>query len=172
MVRRSSIWLLAAALLVVAIGPAAIASTESIVPERLTFMTRDLTDREPSLGVFRGVYAEFRFGSFDSASISDTAGAVEVQLRDTRGRLVAAVSSRANAFDETEFGSLSVPIDSVWGTFDYDADGYWTQARNQRINGGNCEDIAYADVSVLVSGQLLTTTIPGPPNGSCDDIRP
>ncbi len=170
--RRTCLWLIAAALLVTAIAPAAIASTERLEPERLTFSFRDLTEQEPSLGVFRGVYAEFRFESFNAGQIDEDAGAVVVRLLDGRGRLVAAVSSRAGAFTGKEYTSLSVPIDSVWGTFDYDTDGYWIQRRNQQINGGNCENIDHAQVTVQVDGVGLETVIPGPPRNRCDTIRP
>ena len=170
MIRRSSVWLIGVALLVGAIAPAALAETEDspITNGTLTFLNWDLTGQD--LGVFRGVYVEFSLG-FEGNEIDSTAGAVAVRLYDSRGRIVAAVSSRAGVFNDPGT-QLSVPIDSVWGTFDYDADGYWTQARNQRINGGNCEDISYAEVLIRKNGSLLTGRIEGPPDGSCQDIRP
>jgi len=170
--RRTLLFLISAVLLVTAIAPAAIASGSNLdlEPRRLTFLTRDLTGE--NLGVFRGVYAEFRFESFNAGQIDEDAGAVVVRLLDARGRLVAAVSSRAGAFADKTYTSLSVPIDSVWGTFDYDTDGYWIQRRNQQINGGNCENIDHAAVTVQVDGVVLETVISGPPMNSCDTIRP
>jgi hypothetical protein len=70
--------------------------------------------------------------------------------------------------DTTE---LTAPIDSVWGTFDYAADGYWTQPRNLRINGGNCEGIVDAEVTIQLDDDDEVTAILGPPRGSCSDIR-
>ena len=170
---RTTIWLLAAALLFTVLAPAASAATHDFENERLTFLTRDLT--ESDLGVFRGVYAEFDFVGFTANQIDTSAGAVLVQLYDSRDRVVAAVSSRPGVFKNEDYELLSVPIDSVWGTFDYEEDGFWTQRRNLRINGGNCEDIAYALVFVdlVDDGDIkqLKTTIAGPPKGSCDDIR-
>jgi hypothetical protein len=171
MIRRSSVWLIGVALLVGAMAPAAFAQTDDspITNGTLTFLNRDLTGQ--NLGVFRGVYVEFGFNGFEANEIDRSAGAVVVRLYDSRGRIVAAVSSREGVFDNPGT-QLSVPIDSVWGTFDYDADGYWTQARNQRINGGNCEDISLAEVLIWKGGSLLSGRIEGPPVGSCQDIRP
>ena len=170
---RITIWLLAAALLFTVLAPAASAATYDFENKRLTFLTRDLT--ESDLGVFRGVYAEFDFVGFTADQIDTSAGAVVVQLHDSRDRVVAAVSSRPGVFENADYELLSVPIDSVWGTFDHDEDGFWTQLRNQQINGGNCEDIAYALVFVdLDNGGdgPLHARIEGPPRGTCDDIRP
>ena len=167
---------LAAALLFAVVTPAASQATADNRFEnaRLTFLTRDLTEQD--LGLFRGVYAEFGFGDFTAEEIIPVVGAVVVQLHDSRDRVVAVVRSRAGVFVDKDYEQLSVPIDSVWGTFDYDRDGYWTQPRNQRINGGNCGDIAYAIVSVALGDgeggiEELATRIDGPPKGSCDDIR-
>lgn len=128
------------------------------------------------LGVLRGVTVDVDFSSGTVGMIDDAEpGGVVVRLRDAKGRTQAAVSLRADAFDvNDEAGSsLSIPIDSVWGSFDYSADGYWTQRPNQRINGGNCERLVEAEIVIQTEdGAIGPIFVAGPSSGpfTCSDL--
>ena len=168
--------LLAAALSALLFVPAAVAIEEPSIDGTLTFATF-ATDN----GVVRGVFANFNLSGFKVGDINDGGpGGVVVRLYDATNssRTISQVTLRAGALSDAPgvasgVTSLTAPIDSVWGTFDYAADGYWIQPRNLRINGGNCERIGGAEVTVqLPGGGEVTGTIDGPPSGSCADIRP
>ena len=139
------------------------------------FSVRDLTNR--GLGELRGVTVDINFSSGTVAMIDDAdPGGVLVRLRDAQGRTQAAVSLRAGVFDDVDKAktSLSIPIDSVWGSFDYATDGYWTQRPNQRINGGNCERLVDAEIVIQTKeGELEPLVVPGPSSGpfTCADLR-
>jgi hypothetical protein len=167
--------LLVAALSALLFVPAAGAVEDPSIDGTLTFATF-ATD----LGEVRGVFANFNLSGFTVGDIDDAAaGGVVVRLFDATNpsRTISQVTLRAGAFSgapgvDDDVTGLTAPIDSVWGTFDYAADGYWIQPRNLRINGGNCGRIGGAEVTIrLESGGEVYGTIDGPPRGSCDDIR-
>lgn len=139
------------------------------------FSVRDLDDQ--GLGELRGVTVDISFSSGTVEMIDDVdPGGVVVRLRDAQGRTQAAVSLRAEAFGagDEDGTALSIPIDSVWGSFDYDADGYWTQRPNQRINGGNCERLVEAEILIRTQdGAIGPFFVPGPSSGpfTCADLR-
>ena len=167
--------MLTAALVAVLFVPAAGASGgDQSISGTLTYLVNDTGDT----GVVRGVYADFNLVGFTTDNIDDSdPGGIVVRLYDASDRTISQVTLRKEALSggpgvPRGTTSLSAPIDSVWGTFDYAADGYWIQPRNLRINGGNCERIAGAEVTIqLKDGSVVTATIDGPPRGSCDDIR-
>ena len=177
--KRPSILLLVVALAALTLAPGASAETapSPSIDGTLTFATVTADD-----GVVRGVFANFNLMSFTLGEIDDAeAGGVVVRLYDASNpaRTISQVSLRPGAFSDDpprvdpEGTRLTAPIDSVWGTFDYEADGYWVQPRNLRINGGNCDRIGGAEVTVQLTGDrpAVRATIAGPPQGSCDSIR-
>ena len=167
--------MLTAALVALLFVPAAGASTgDESISGTLTYLAFDTGDT----GVVRGVYADLKLENFTTDDIDDLEqGGIVVRLHDAFDRTISQVTLRKEALSEhpgvpggTKF--LSAPIDSVWGTFDYAADGYWIQPRKLRINGGNCPRIAGAEVTVQLGGdEAVTADIAGPPSRSCDDIR-
>jgi hypothetical protein len=169
--------LLAVVLAALTFVPAAGADDHRSIDGTLTFSTFQSEN-----GVVRGVFANFNLRGFTAADIDDEGpGGVVVRLYDASdsSRTISQVSLRDGAFRvapgvDLDAVGLTAPIDSVWGTFDYAADGYWTQPRNLRINGGNCERIGGAEVTIrLTEGRNpVPGTIDGPPRGSCGDIRP
>ena len=173
---RLTTMLLVAALAALMLVPAAGATNASeSVDGTLTYLSRDTTN-----GTLRGVNVDLEMKGFVVADIDDgEAGGVVVRLYDVSNssRTIAMVSLRAGALslltpDDLAGTKLTAPIDSVWGTFDYAADGYWAQPRNMRINGGNCERINRADITVFLEDESkVESTIVGTPRGSCDDIR-
>jgi hypothetical protein len=171
---RLTALLLAAALAALTFVPSAGASEAPGIDGWLSFGTF-----QSDHGVVRGVFANLELINFTVGDIDDSRpGGVVVRLYDASNysRTISQVSLRAEALSGAPEGDptgtqLTAPIDSVWGTFDYAADGYWTQSRNLRINGGNCEVIGGAEVTFRVDGVDLMETIDGPPRGSCDDIR-
>jgi len=159
---------LAALLFVPAVG--ASGTTESI-DGNLTFATFDT-----SSGTVRGVIADLELTGFTVEEIDDSQpGGVVVRLYDAANssRTISQVTLQKNAVSAATGTKLTAPIDSVWGDFDYAADGNWTQPRNLRINGGNCERIGGAEVTIQLTrpGGPVTGTIEGSPSGSCNDIR-
>ena len=178
MASRITAWMLAAALAMVALVPAMAAATENdkpaIVDGKINLLEWDRTNE--GWGVLRGAIVGFTLENLTVADVDDTSpGGIVVRLTDTRQRTVAAVSLREGAFTDsslTDRTKLTAPIDSVWGTWDYDADGYWTQAQNQQINGGNCERIVAAEVTVqLTADRDPVSATFGGVTGSCADIR-
>jgi hypothetical protein len=175
---RSLLAIMAAVVMAMTLVPAAgaIEGTSSpSVTGTLTYLTKP-TDT----GTVRGVFADMSLHDFTAGDIDDSApGGIVVRLRDAAGQTLSQVSLRPGAFsgepgvpDGTT--DLTAPIDSVWGTFDYAADGYWTQPRNLRINGGNCEGIVDAEVTIQLNDGFVhdeVTATLGPPQGSCSDIR-
>jgi len=179
MASRITAWMLAAALAMVALVPGMAAANETngepaIVDGKINLLEWDRTNE--GWGVLRGAIVGFTFESFTVEDVDDTSpGGIVVRLIDTRQRTVAAVSLRERAFTDsslTDRTKLTAPIDSVWGSWDYDADGYWTQANNQQINGGNCERIVAAEVTVqLTRDRDPVSATFGGVTGSCADIR-
>ena len=175
--KRLTALLLAAALAALMFVPAAGADAPPSIDGTLTFDTFATEN-----GVVRGVFANFNLVDFTVGDIDDAqAGGVVVRLYDASNpsTTIAEVSLRPGAFSvaprvDAHRTKLTAPIDSVWGSFDYAADGYWTQPRNLRINGGNCDQIGGAEVTIRVPtapGGAVTGNIEGPPRGSCDNIR-
>jgi hypothetical protein len=175
---RSLIAIMAAVVMAMTLVPAAGATDEGADPSvtgTLTYLTHPT-----ETGTVRGVFTNMRLINFTASDIDDSdPGGIIVRLRDDDGQTLSQVSLRPGAFSE-EPGvpgtatNLTAPIDSVWGTFDYAADGYWTQPRNLRINGGNCEGIVDAEVTIQLNDGFVhdeVTAILGPLRGSCSDIR-
>ena len=180
MASRITLWLIVAVLTVVSVVPATAGQAETdeltIVDGKIDLLELDRTDE--GWGVLRGAIVAFTFQNFTVGDVDDMSpGGIVVRLTDTRQRTVAAVSLREGAFSDEpglddDVKKLTAPIDSVWGTWDYDADGYWTQARNERINGGNCERIVAAEVTVqLTHDRDPVSATFGGVTGSCADIR-
>jgi len=175
---RLLVVMLTAALVAVVFVPAVGASDDArSINGTLTYSVNDTGEN----GVVRGVYADFNLVNFEVGNINDEElGGIVVRLYDASNpnRTISQVTLREGAFsNRTEAvppntKSLSAPIDSVWGTFDYAADEYWTQPRNLQINGGNCERIGGAEVTIQLKDEAtVSQTIEGSPRGSCDTIR-
>lgn len=176
--KRLTALLLTAALAALTFVPAAGADEvpEPSIDGTLTFDTFATEN-----GVVRGVLANFNLVDFQVGDIDDERpGGVVVRLYDASkaSTTIAAVSLRPGAFSDApgvapDRAKLTAPIDSVWGSFDYAADGYWSQPRNLQINGGNCDQIGGAEVTIQLTGDRdpVSEIIEGPPSGSCDDIR-
>jgi hypothetical protein len=174
---RSLIAIMAAVVMAMTLVPAA-GATEDADPS--VTGTLDYLTHPTDTGTVRGVFANMRLTDFAAGDIDDSdPGGIVVRLRDAAGQTLSQVSLRPGALsDEPEVPGattdLTAPIDSVWGTFDYAADGYWTQPRNLRINGGNCEGIVDAEVTIQLNDGFVhdeVTAILGPLRGSCSDIR-